>query len=235
VSLRDLLLLYAVVGVACAVAVLRRGRATGRTSGASAVASAVATVFVWPLWAPFVLGAPAARVPVAAGGAGAAPAGALARIQRALDEAVAAVAGTPMSDVFSPRVAQRIGAEVARVASRLDELAALTARAGFDADASARKLRDLEANGAPERTVATARLQHESLARLLELRSADAQALDDLAGLLEALRTQLLLARYSGASADGAGAIVSEVWARLEGIGLAFEGAPAVRPAGPSP
>jgi hypothetical protein len=227
VSLRDLLVLYGIVGVACAVAVLRRGRATGKASAAAAVVSAVATLFVWPLWAPFALGAPAPRAPAPSGGAGTAPAGALARIQRALEEAVAAVAGTPMSDVFPPRVAQRIGAEVARVASRLDELGALTARAGFDAEASARTVHDLEAGGAPERTIATARLQHDSLVRLLQLRAADAQALDDLAGLLEALRTQLLLARYSGASADGAGAIVSEVWARLEGIGLAFDGSAA--------
>jgi hypothetical protein len=215
VSLRDLLVLYGVVGVACAIAVLRRSAAGG---GARAIGSAMATVLVWPLWAPFALGTAAPRTP-----RGDAQTGALARIQRALDEAVSAVAGTPMSDVFSPKVAARIGAEVARVAARLDELSTLTARAGFDADAAARHLRDLEASGAPERTVVTARLQHDSLTRLLQLRAADAQALEDLAGLLEALRTQLLLARYSGSPADGAGAIVGEVWARLEGLGVAFD------------
>jgi hypothetical protein len=145
------------------------------------------------------------------------------RIGRALSDAVAAVAGTPISDVFSPKVAARIAAEVSRVASRLDELSALTAQAAFDAQASARHLRDLEARGAPERAVATARMQHESLTRLERLRGADVQALEELAELLEALRTQLLLARYSGSSADGAGAIVSEVWARLEGLGVAFD------------
>jgi hypothetical protein len=222
-SLRDLLVLYGVVGVACAIAVLRRAP----TGGARAVTSAIATVLVWPLWAPFALGTARPRPPRDA------PQGsALQRIQRALDEAVAAVAGTPMSDVFSPKVAARIGAEVARVAARLDELSALTARAGFDAEASALHVRDLEARGAPERTVVTARLQHESLTRLLQLRTADAQALEDLAGLLEALRTQLLLARYSGSSADGAGAIVSEVWARLEGLGVAFDVSSGADPAG---
>ena len=84
-------------------------------------------------------------------------------------------------------------------------------------------MKDLEARGAPERTVVTARLQHDSLTRLEQLRGADAQALEELAELLEALRTQLLLARYSGSSADGAGAIVGEVWARLEGLGVAFD------------
>jgi hypothetical protein len=214
VSLRDLLLLYGIAGVACAVAVLRRARSTG----ARAVTSALATVLVWPLWAPFALIAPASR---SAGGAP--PTAPLPRIDRALSEAVDAVAGTPMSEVFSPKTAARIAAEVARVAARLDELSRLAQSAGFDAEVSARRVRELEAQGAPERTVATARMQHESIARLLRLRAADAQALDELAELLETLRTQLLLARYSGSSADGAGAIVGEVWARLEGLGIAFD------------
>lgn len=216
-SLRDLLVLYAVIGLACAIAVLRRGPATG----ARAVTSALATVFVWPLWAPFALGAPRPVTPRR--GPDSASVG---RIDRALAEAVAAVAGTPMSEVFSPKTAARIAAEVARVASRLEELSALTTQAAFDAKASAQHLKDLEARGAPERTVVTARLQHDNLTRLQQLRGADAQALDELAELLEALRTQLLLARYSGSSADGAGAIVGEVWARLEGLGVAFDVGP---------
>jgi hypothetical protein len=145
------------------------------------------------------------------------------RVETALAAAVDAVAGTPMSEVFSPKIAARISAEVARVAERLDELTALTTRAGFDTQASAAHLLDLETKGAPERTLVTARLQHESLARLQQIRTTDAQALDELAELLEALRAQLLLARYSGSSAEGAGAIVGEVWARLEGLGVAFD------------
>jgi hypothetical protein len=216
-SLRDLLVLYGVVGVACAIAVLRRAPSVG----AHAVTSAVATVFVWPLWAPFALGNPPPRAPAARPGQP--DHAAVARIERALAQAVHAVAGTPMSDVFSPKVAARISAEVARVAGRLEELRELTTRAGFDVDASARHLRELEERGAPERTVVTARMQHESLSRLQQIGAADAQALDELAELLEALRAQLLLARYSGSSAEGAGAIVSEVWARLEGLGVAFD------------
>jgi hypothetical protein len=214
VSLRDLLVLYGVIGVACAIAVLRRAP----SAGARAMTSALATVFVWPLWAPFALGA--ARPTASRGGP---VSGSVARIERALSDAVAAVAGTPMSDVFSPKTASRIAAEVSRVAARLDELSALTTQAAFDGQASAKHLKDLEARGAPERTVVTARLQHDSLTRLQQLRGADAQALEELAELLEALRTQLLLARYSGSSADGAGAIVGEVWARLEGLGVAFD------------
>jgi hypothetical protein len=235
VTPQDLVVLYGVAGVACAVAVLRK-----EGGGARAVWSAVATVPLWPLWAPFVLATPRTRErpvterqrePATGGARGAEPSsstaggasGPLARIEYALDESVKAVAGTPMSQVFSRQVAQRIAAEVAVVARRMEELAALASTKGLDRVASAARLEELATSGAPERTVATARLQHESLLRLEQLRAADAQALEELADLLEALRAQLLLARYAGSSSDGTGAIVSEVWARLEGLGAAFE------------
>ena len=217
-SLRDLLLLYGLCGIACAIAVLRR--TTG--SRVSTVASALATLMLWPLWAPFALANARPRRP-----GGRADHAAVARIERALAEAVEAVAATPMSEVFSRQVAARISTEVGHVAARLDELGALADKSGFDPEVSAKRVRDLEASGAPERAVATARMQHENLLRLAELRAGDAQALEELAELLEALRTQLLLARYAGSSADGAGAIVGEVWARLEGLGAAFDPGPA--------
>ena len=230
----DLLVLYGLVGVACAVAILRRERER-REKTPRAVWSAAIAIPLWPLWAPFVLGAPPAHGRATGRPRGAsrprAPrgaqeeSGALARIEHALDEALDAVAGTPMSDVFSREVAERISSEVARLADRMAELTALSARRGLEVDVSAARLHELEARGAPERAVATARLQHESLARLEKLRAADAEALEELADLLEALRAQLLLARYAGSSADGAGAIVTEVWARLEGLGGAFEAA----------
>ena len=221
-SLRDLLILYGVVGLACAIAVLRRAP----TRGLAAMASAAVTIPLWPLWAPFALGAPRpgpSRTSTRERERDSAAALAVRRIDRALEEAVGAVAGTPMSDVFSKQVAARISSEVARVAERLEELDHLATRQGFDTEASAARVRDLEARGAPERAVATARLQHESLSRLDKLRAADAQALEELADLLEVLRAQLLLARYAGSSAEGAGAIVSEVCARLEGLGAAFD------------
>jgi hypothetical protein len=215
-SLRDLLVLYAVIGLACAIAVLRN--APGPR--VHAVVSAVMTIPLWPIWAPFALShSPPRR-------AATTDHGAVLRIQRALAEAVEAVANTPMAEVFSRQVAARISAEVGHVAARLDELSALASRTGFDAEASAARLRDLENRGDPERALATARMQHESLLRLQQLRAGDARALEELADLMEALRTQLVLARYAGSSAEGVGAIVSEVWARLEGLGAAFDGVP---------
>jgi hypothetical protein len=222
----DLLVLYGLVGLACAVAIYRREKG----KGPSAVWAAAAAVPLWPLWAPFVLGPAAPTRPAAPpktnGVHGVNQArfplserGAIGRIGRALDEAVDAVAGTPMSDVFPPEAAERIASEVTRLAERMNELSELSARHGLDVEASRAKLEELEQRGAPERAVATARVQHESLCRLERLKMTDGEALEELADLMEALRAQLLLARYEGSLADGTGAIVNEVWARLEGLG----------------
>ena len=149
------------------------------------------------------------------------------RVETALAEAVLAVADTPMSEIFSREVAARIFDEVLRVAARQSELIALMDRARFDPCASGLRLGELERGGAPERIIATARLQHESSMKLEELRAADAETLDELADLLDVLRTQLVLTRYAGSSADdGASAIVGEVWARLEGLGAAVDPGP---------
>ena len=51
--------LYFVVGVACAIEVARRA---GRFRP-STIASAVAALLVWPLWAPFALGAESSKPP----------------------------------------------------------------------------------------------------------------------------------------------------------------------------
>jgi hypothetical protein len=234
-----MLVLYALVGVACAVAVLRRSSGPHEKAGMGAFWSAVATVPLWPLWAPFVLATPRPRDrPVTAADAGEGRTAvhatathegetsraARARIRRALDESVKAVAGTEVAPLFSRHVADRIAEEVGRVAQRIDELLGLTSSAGLDRAAAEQRLRALETEaGASDRAVATARLQLESLMRLEALRASDARALDELADLLEALRAQLLLARYAGSAADGTSAIVSEVWARLEGLGAGFE------------
>ena len=242
-TLTDLAVLYGIAGVACSIAVLRKEHGSG--SG-TAIWSAIATVPLCPLWAPFVLATPRTRErprhppresasaghPAEASDRAQSPRsattrsadGARARIEVALDESVKAVAGTPMSHVFSRQVAQRISAEVAAVAVRMEELGSLASSPGLDPAASAARVAELSRAGAPERTIATARLQHESLLRLEKLRATDGEALDELADLLEALRAQLLVARYAGSPSDGTGAIVSEVWARLEGLGAAFEG-----------
>src|SRR5690242_14363211 len=98
-SLRDFLGLYALVGLACAIAVFRRAS----VRGAGNVLSALVTVPLWPLWAPFAL-APARTH----GRARPENDAILARVDKALADAVSAVAETPMSDVFNQRTAARI-------------------------------------------------------------------------------------------------------------------------------
>ncbi len=218
-SIRDLLALYALVGLACAIAVFRRAPARG----IGAVLSAVVTIPIWPLWAPFALGPPRVQGRKAPSPSRPENDAIIARVEKALADAVAAVVDTSMSEVFTQRTAARIADEVKHVATRLADLSALAERSGFDRVASVRRLEELEKTGAPDRAIATARLQCENLERLAQLRAADARALEELADLLEALRTQLVLARYAGSSADGAPAIVSEIWARLEGLGAAVD------------
>lgn len=227
-SLRDLLILYAVLGVACAVAIYR---SSTESRPRAAVAAALALP-LWPLWAPIALTssrsrpaaswasavdphARAARSPVST---------AAAHVEAALREGVEACAGTSLEALLPRDAAARIAAEVKRAAERHAELTSVLGREGFDLGAAERRVGDLEASRASARSLATARLHLENVKRLAALRDRDARALEELADLVQALRTQLTLARFAGSSVEGVGGIVSEVWARVEGLGAALSG-----------
>ncbi len=214
-SLGNVLVLYALVGLACSIAVLR----SAPSLNASAVCSAVITVPLWPLWAPFALAPASAR-----GKSRNEKTSVVARIECALADAVEAAAGTSMSQVFTAKAAERIASEVTVLATRLEDLAAFSERS--DCASAKTRLEELIGSGASDRAVATARLQYESMERITALRAADTRALSELADLLDVLRTQLTLARYAGSSADSASAIVCEVWARLEGLGAVIDPGP---------
>jgi hypothetical protein len=62
----------------------------------------------------------------------------------------------------------------------------------------------------------------ENVRRIAALRDRDARALEELADLVGALRAQLALARFAGSHAEGTSGIVSEMWARVEGLGAAL-------------
>jgi hypothetical protein len=85
------------------------------------------------------------------------------------------------------------------------------------------RLERLAREGASERSLATARLHLANVERLAAVRDGDRKALDDLLDLVSTLRTQLVLARYTGSSVEGVGSIVSEVWARVEGLHEAID------------
>lgn len=272
-SLLDLALLYALAGLACAVAIYRAELAAGAPHRLRALGAAALAIPLWPLWAPVALGrrptaprpsagaygharghghshghgnghgnghghghghghAPHAAAPAAAPSPVAATA---ARIEAALAECADACAGTPVEALLPADAAARIAAEVARAATRHAELSALLGRDGFDLGEAERRLRGLEGDGASARAVATARLHLDNVRRLAALRDRDARALDELADLVQALRAQLHLARYAGASVaglqgatsggalEGTSGIVSEVWARVEGLSAVLD------------
>lgn len=213
-SLRDLAILYLVAGLACAVAVYR----SSTESRPRAAAAAALAVPLWPIWAPIAL--TSSRAAVASVRAGTAAA---ARMESALREGVDACAGTSFEALLSRDAAARIQAEVTRAASRHAELDALLRREGFDDVAAASRVEELEQTRASSRALATARLHLENVRRLRAMRDRDARALEELADLIQALRTQLVLARFAGSSVEGVGGIVSEVWARVEGLGAAID------------
>ncbi|AUX44296.1 hypothetical protein SOCE26_057600 [Sorangium cellulosum] len=216
-SLRDLAALYLLAGLACAVAVYRASLEGRRR----AALSAALCVPLWPIWAPIALTSTSAR---GEGGERprAASTAAAARVQGALREGVDACAGTALEALLSREAASRIEAEVARAAARHAELDALLRRGGFDEAAAAERVAALERGGAGGRALATAHLHLDNIRRLRAMRDRDARALEELADLVHALRTQLVLARFAGSSVEGASGIVSEVWARVEGLGVAI-------------
>jgi hypothetical protein len=237
VSLADLALLYFIAGLACAVAIYR----SSTESRPRAAAAAALALPLWPLWAPIALtssraraSSPAWRTEARGHAPRSAATDAAALIDAALREGVDACAGTSLESLLPRDAASRIGAEVARAAARHAELTAILGRKEFDLPSAERRVAELERAaafadeaaepGAPRRSLMTARLHHENVKRLVALRDRDAQALSELADLVQALRTQLVLARFAGSSVEGAGGIVSEVWARVEGLGAAMGG-----------
>lgn len=224
-SLLDVGWLYLLVGVACAVAVVRRsGLRRSQAAG-----SALLTTFLWPLWAPIALtGPPSTRRSDASRRERNAPQtasvrAAVLRIESALREGVDTAEGSALAALLPASAAERILAEVARVAARHAELEQLLLTPDLDVERADARLAALETAGGPARAIATARLHAENVRRLARLRDRDARALDELADLTAALRTQLVLARFAGSSVDGASGIVGEVWARVEGLSEAMD------------
>ncbi len=223
--LLDVAWLYLLVGLACGLAVVvRRGRRDAQT-----LATAALTALIWPLWAPFALDDPRLGASRGARGAGTSVlpdpriTDAAQRIDAALREAVESAREGALASVLPGAAAERILAEVARVAGRHAALASILRTPEHDPVRAEARVGELEARGDNPRAVATARLHAENVQRLARLRDRDLRALEELAELTAALRTQLLLARFAGTAVEGASDIVGEVWARVEGLGEALD------------
>ncbi len=215
-TLTDLGILYALGGVVGVVLIRRRA-----TPARRATLGSLALGFVlWPLWLPVVL---TVERPLARPGASS-------ETEAALVEGHQAVQGTPLESLLPRSALERMQQEVRRAAERCAELETLLADAAFDRVAALARLERLERQGASARVLASARSHFDNIERLRTLRDRDRAAIEELAELARALRTQLVLARYAGSSPDDAGDIVSEVWARLEVLDTAFDLQPLLNP-----
>jgi hypothetical protein len=147
------------------------------------------------------------------------------RIRAVLDEAVELVRGSPLERVIGRDSARSILEEAERLSARNEELIQLLSREEFDIDAAGRRLEALERADASPRVCASARLHLDNVKRLGKLAETEARALDDLAALVAGLRTELMVVKLSGSSADSVDDIVRDLSAHIEGLRQATEAA----------
>jgi hypothetical protein len=213
-SLGSLLAIYLALGITFAFVLARReqGLVTRATHAVLALAA-------WPLWAPIALFREPIRASAESGPSAL-------RVLRALEETRAAVRGSALETLLPESTVMAMRSSVTRVSTRLAELAITTSRPEYDVALADARLVRLERSDASPRALATARVHLENARRLTHLYESERRALDELADLCDALRTQLVLARYAGSSLEGIGDIVGEVSARVEGLDSVMHLAP---------
>ena len=205
-SLLDLSVLYLVIGAGCAAVVYKKTRGTS----AKRVASAAVAFPLWPIWAPIALIPDAPPRTEASGRA--------ARIEAELEQATRAAEGSPFEILLPRDAADRIRDEVRQAIVRIGELDGVLAQSGFDLAEAEERVSALTRSG-NRRALKTAVLHRHNVARIQALRDRQVRVIEELGELVGALRSQLVLARYAGSSPEGVGGIVTELWARVEGLG----------------
>ena len=143
--------------------------------------------------------------------------------ERALNEAFDAVKDSPLERLLPESAVTRLRQEIQRSRFRLEELAHVVQSQGLTVERAKQHVVELENDGASDRSLGSARLQLDNAMRLAELRKRDTQTLDELTELLSVLRSQLVLARYAGSAPAGIADVVTEVWARVEVLGISLE------------
>lgn len=189
-------LFIAYLVVGLALAVVCDFRIEQRSKGAR-LGSALLSLVAWPLWVPLAW----------LGGGPVRPESSLTqRVRAALLEAREAVAGTPLATLLPEQLLVRSERGLVQVERRHAELCALLRR--------------------PEFQSATGEGAHaDNVRRLHVLEARDRRVLGEMAELAEALRTQLLVARFSGRDSEGEGArgLVTDLSARVESMDAWFE------------
>ncbi len=207
-----LLGIYLGAGLLCAWVLARR-----ESSARDKAQTFVLGLLAWPLWAPLALARESALTDATPSG----PGSAARRIAHALDEALAAVRGSALASLLPEHQVRALMETVQRAARRVLELESMVGRPELDAERAAQRVASLAAgprDATQSRMLASARVHHENARKLALLLAHERRSLEELADLAEALRTQLVLARYAGSSLEGVGDIVGEVWARVQGI-----------------
>ena len=207
-------ILYLMIGGVLAVVCDWKLKETSRRERLTNVLLSVCT---WPLFAPLALWPVLARQ-------GSRESDASLRIRRALDEAQRAVAGTALAKLLPDSMLSRLFATLGQVEQRRAELDELLARPDFQLEQRVGEPSALGQQSSPHR---------DSVARLRGLLERDRATLQEMVGLAEALRAQLLVARYSGkahesslgagALSGGASELAFELAARVESLGAWFE------------
>jgi hypothetical protein len=213
-NLADLGVLYGLAGTLGGIIVYHRGS----ERGARALGTAALAVPLWPLWLPVLFASAQVHT------AGARPRSAASNAEAALLEGHEAVRDTPLEPLLPRAAVDRLLRELRRATERSAELDNLLAKKAFNREEAEERLARLAQRSASPRTLASARLHLENVARLQGLAARDRHALEELSELIAALRTQLVLARYSGSSPGEANDIVTEVWARVEVLGTSSDG-----------
>jgi hypothetical protein len=213
-NLADLGVLYGMAGALSAVVVFR----TQPRRDVRALGAALFSAPLWPLWLPVLFASQRAERDVQRSAA--------TETEAALLEGHEAVRGTPLEPLLPRTAVDRLLRELRRATERYAELTHLLSKKGFDRGAAEERVARLEQRGASPRTLASARLHLENVARLQSLAARDRRALEELSELIAALRTQLVFARYSGSTPFEASDIVTEVWARVEMLGTTSDGPP---------
>lgn len=208
-KLIDLALLYTALGVACAVALYRRSP----DRGPKAMVAALTALPLWPIWAPIAWTA-RRETPASSGATG----DRLARIRVALELAVESVRGSSLEGLFSRDAARIILEEAERASHRNQELLELLSREEFDLATVEKRPDLLHQRGASPRACASARMHCDNVRRLHALAEKEGRGLDELAALVTALRTELMVVKLSGSSAESVDGIVGDLWANIEGL-----------------
>jgi hypothetical protein len=212
VKLTELGLLYGLVGLGCALAVM-----VARPRDQRKVVDAVLMVALWPVYGPFVL--------AAARGMDALPSGS----ETAFLVALRRASGTPLAVLLPDRDTVRKLARRLRVAaSKVEEIDGLLMRPEFDEREALERHAELRDKGASDCALSAASMRAQNIRRLRGLRDRFSRELDEVGELLIQLRTQADVVRLAGIADAETRDLVQEIISRVEGLDRMMDDEPCV-------